>query len=144
MNKTELMLKEMRRRGGMTFIECQRFMVELKLGEGAYDTWDYGEEEVWEKNPDGSFKLTPVDRWGFQQRILRYKRPRRWRRYRGYYSGTLCGCKCYDGTRRPRSAGPGSVLEKWCDYDPRTRKYSIKKGLRLKPPYFPKQWPSRS
>jgi hypothetical protein len=141
MTKIEKLLREIRRRDGMTFVECQRFLVDMKLGKGAYDRdWEYGEEKVCEKNPDGSFKLTPRDKHGFQQRIIRYTRPRRWRRYRGYYSGALCGRKCYDGTRRPKSAGPGSVLDKWCVLG-EDRRYRIRKGAVLKPPFYQSRWP---
>lgn len=141
MNKTELMLQEIQWRGGMTFTECQRFMVELKHGPGSYDReWQYGAEEVYAKNKDGTFKLTKPDQHGFQHRIVLRTRGRRWRRYRGHYSGTLCGCKNYDGRRRPKDAGPGSVLEKWCVRGP-DRKYRIRPGLMLEPPYHPMEWP---
>lgn len=120
MSKVEMLLEEIQRTGGMTFGECQRFLVELKYGPGAYDTWK-NTTNVWVKNSPKT----------------------RVRKYRGHYSGYLCGCKNYDMRRRPAEMGPGSVLDKWCDRDPKTRKYSIKPGLVLAPPYFPKEWPKR-
>jgi hypothetical protein len=100
MSKTEQLLLEIQRTGGMTYTQCLKFMVELKFGPGTYD----------------------------------------WKKHRGYYAGTLCGVKCYDGRERPKNMGPGSVLEKWCDRDAHG-KYTIKPGAILKPPYYPQKWP---